>query len=286
MKTKKKKYSPFLKSVEKFSRNKMAVIGLIIVILMILTSVFAPILTPYQPDGISPKEKLLTPCLQHLFGTDKLGRDVLCRLMYGGRVSISIGMLSAIAAVAVGVILGALCGYFGGIGDKILVRISEVFMAFPSTILILIMVAFIGQGTANLFIVFIATGWTSCFRMVRGKFMSMREDGYVITSKAFGIKDFSIMFKHILPNTLGPIIVQMTALMAMFILQESALSFLGLGVPSSTVTWGNIINAAKDVTVIKKYPWLWIPPGLAISLLVLGTNFVGDGLRDIFDAAR
>lgn len=269
--------------MRKLRRNKLAMLGLIVVILFVVCSAAAPLLTPFEADGVDIKAKLTEPCAEHLFGTDKLGRDVFTRLLYGGRVSILIGVVSALGSGLLGVILGAICGYNGGIFDKIMLRVSEVFMSFPETIVILLFVALLGQGTANLFIVFICTGWTSPFRLVRGKYIAMREENYVDTCRAFGVKQFSIMFSHILPNTLGPIVVNITAQVAMFILSESALSFLGLGVPSSVVTWGNIINAAKDVTTVKNYPWLWLPAGMSISLFVLAINFLGDGLRDIFD---
>lgn len=280
---KEKIISPFQHNMGKLRRNKLAMFGLIVVLLFVFCSAAAPWLTPFEPDGVDIKAKLIEPCKEHLFGTDKLGRDVFTRILFGGRVSILIGVVSAVGAGVLGVVLGAICGYNGGIFDKIMLRISEVFMSFPQTIIILLFVALLGQGTANLFIVFICTGWTSPFRLVRGKYIAMREENYVDTCRAFGVSQFSIMFSHILPNTLGPIVVNITAHVAMFILSESALSFLGLGVPSSVVTWGNIINAAKDVTTVKNYPWLWLPAGMSISLFVLAINFLGDGLRDIFD---
>lgn len=278
--------SPLAHNLKKLRRNKLAMTGLIVMLLFVAASVLAPVLTKYEPDGVDVAAKLTEPNLEHPFGTDKLGRDVLTRVLYGGRSSIAIGLFSAVASGVLGAMLGAVCGYSGGRFDKIMLRISEVFMSFPQMLLILLLVAIIGQGTVNLFIVFIATGWTSPFRMVRGKYASLREENYVDTCKAFGVSKFSIMFSHILPNTLGPIVVNITAHVAMYILSESALSFLGLGVPTSVVTWGNIINAAKEVTTVKNYPWLWLPAGMSISAFVLSINFLGDGLRDIFDPSR
>ncbi len=275
--------SPFQHNLRKLTHNKLAMFGLCVMTLFILASLLAPVLTSFEPDGVDIKAKLTEPNGEHLFGTDKLGRDVLTRILYGSRMSILIGVISAVGSGVLGVILGAVCGFVGGKFDKIMLRISEVFMSFPQMLMILLFVALIGQGISNLFIVFMATGWTSPFRLVRGKYLSLREENYVDACRAFGVGKLSIMFSHILPNTLGPIIVNITAHVAMFILSESALSFLGLGVPSSVVTWGNILNAAKEVTTVKNYPWLWVPAGFSISAFVLSINFLGDGLRDIFD---
>ncbi len=275
--------SPLVSSLKKISKNRLAMLGLIVMITIIAVSLLAPFLTPFEPDGVSIREKLEKPSVNHPLGTDKLGRDVLTRILYGGRMSILIGMLSAVGCGVIGIGLGAFSGYGGGVFDRVLLRVSEVFMSFPQTLLILLFVSLIGQGITNLFIVFIATGWSSPYRLVRGKYLSMREENYVDACIAFGVRRTSIMFRHILPNTLGPIMVNVTAHVAMFILAESALSFLGLGVPSSVVTWGNLLTSAKEVTTVKNYPWLWLPAGLTLSLFVLSINFLGDGLRDIFD---
>ena len=275
--------SPLRKNLKKLSRNKLAMTGAIIIAVMILLAIFAPLLTAYDPSEVSLPNKLLPPGGEHLLGTDKLGRDVFSRMLYGGRISIMIGLTGSLGGGLLGVFLGCICGYVGGMFDKIMLRISEVFMAFPQLILVLLMVVFMGQGTWNLVFIFTVTGWMSIYRLVRGRFFSLREENYVEACRAFGVKKPAIMFSHILPNTLGPVIVAITINTAGYILQESGLSFLGLGVPSGVATWGNIINAAKAVEVVTNYPWLWIPPGLAISLFVLGVNFFGDGLRDVFD---
>ena len=156
-------------------------------------------------------------------------------------------------------------------------------MAFPQLLVVLILIVFIGQGIFNLIFIFSLTGWVGIFRLVRGKFMSLREENYVAACRIFGINKFSIMFKHILPNTLGPVIVLTTLSTAGYVLAEAGLSYLGLGVPAGVPTWGNILNAAQSIVVIENYPWIWIPAGSIIALFVLGVNFFGDGLRDIFD---
>lgn len=283
MKNKKSRNTQGMRQWKKFKRNKMAVIALIVLGILIFASAFAPLLTSYDPEAISLTERTLAPSKTHLLGTDKVGRDVFTRLLYGGRISILIGLTGALGGAIIGAALGCLGGYFGGLLDRFLLRLSELFTTFPQTILVLILVAFMGQGVWNLFIVFWCTGWMGTYRMTRAKILSLREETYVLACQAFGISNRSIMFRHILPNAAGPVIVNITLSTAGYVLQESALSFLGLGVPSSTPTWGNIFNAAKPLDVVQAYPWLWLAPGIAISLFVLSVNIIGDGLRDALD---
>ena len=283
MKNKKSRNTQGMRQWKKFKRNKMAVIALIVLGILIFASAFAPLLTSYDPEAISLTERTLAPSKTHLLGTDKVGRDVFTRLLYGGRISILIGLTGALGGAIIGAALGCLGGYFGGLLDRFLLRLSELFTTFPQTILVLILVAFMGQGVWNLFIVFWCTGWMGTYRMTRAKILSLREETYVLACQAFGISNRSIMFRHSLPNAAGPVIVNITLSTAGYVLQESALSFLGLGVPSSTPTWGNIFNAAKALDVVQAYPWLWLAPGIAISLFVLSVNIIGDGLRDALD---
>ena len=283
MKNKKSRNTQGMRQWKKFRRNKMAVIALIVLGILIFASAFAPLLTSYDPEAISLTERTLAPSKTHLLGTDKVGRDVFTRLLYGGRISILIGLTGALGGAIIGAALGCLGGYFGGLLDRFLLRLSELFTTFPQTILVLILVAFMGQGVWNLVIVFWCTGWMGTYRMTRAKILSLREETYVLACQAFGISNRSIMFRHILPNAAGPVIVNITLSTAGYVLQESALSFLGLGVPSSTPTWGNIFNAAKALDVVQAYPWLWLAPGIAISLFVLSVNIIGDGLRDALD---
>ena len=283
MKNKKSRNTQGMRQWKKFKRNKMAGIALILLGILIFASAFAPLLTSYDPEAISLTERTLAPSKTHLLGTDKVGRDVFTRLLYGGRISILIGLTGALGGAIIGAALGCLGGYFGGLLDRFLLRLSELFTTFPQTILVLILVAFMGQGVWNLFIVFWCTGWMGTYRMTRAKILSLREETYVLACQAFGISNRSIMFRHILPNAAGPVIVNITLSTAGYVLQESALSFLGLGVPSSTPTWGNIFNAAKALDVVQAYPWLWLAPGIAISLFVLSVNIIGDGLRDALD---
>lgn len=271
------------RNLEKFSRHKLALLGLGIIVVMILMCALAPVFTSYDPTVISLGNRAQPPSLQHPFGTDKIGRDVFARVLYGGRISIVIGLSGALGGMLLGVFLGSLCGYFGGKLDAIIVKLAELVSIVPQILLVLVLVTILGQGVQNLIYVFVCTGWVATFRMVRGRFFSLREESFVEACRVFGLSDLSIAFKHILPNCLGPVIVQLTLNTAGFILQEAALSFIGLGVPSGTPTWGNIMNAAKEIVSINQYPWVWLAPGLAIALFVLGINFFGDGLRDALD---
>lgn len=272
-----------LMNIRKFQRNKLAMLGLFVTILFILLAACAPLLTTTGPQDINMAELTRAPGAEHIMGTDKLGRDVWTRILYGGQMSIVIGLVSALCSSLVGMVLGSVAGYMGGKVDALIVRISEIFQTFPNMILILIVVSIVGPGVRNLILIFAFTGWMTTFRMVRNEFFTLREETYVQVCEAFGMSKARIMFKQILPNAISPVIVATTTNVAYFILQEAGLSFLGLGVPSSVPTWGNILNAAKSIDVISSYWWLWLIPGIVISLFVLAINFLGDGLRDVID---
>lgn len=274
------------KNIRKFTNNKLAVIGLIIVVIITLMCVGGAIVgvdfsTPNLPSMKKP------PSSQYLFGTDTIGRDLFARVLQGGVYSIWIGVFCAVTSTVIGSILGSIAGYFGGKIDTFIVRISEIFQAFPQLVLVMMLVAIVNKrGMGNLILIFIITGWMTTFRMVRNEFMSIKGETYVKVCEAFGMSSINIMFKQILPNVITPIIVSTTTNVAFFILQEAALSFIGLGVSDSTPTWGNILNAAKSVSVVKDQWWIWVFPGLAISLFVLAINFFGDGLRDVLDSKQ
>ena len=270
--------------IARFARHKLAVLGAVIIVSILVLCYLAPLFTGYTANDIDLRDRSLKPGQSgHLLGTDRLGRDVWARLLYGGRVSIAIGLVSGLGAVILGVTLGSISGYTGGMFDRVMLRFAEVFNMFPQTMVVIIVMSVIGAGTFNLCLVFIVTGWMPVFRLTRGRFFSLREEPFVESLRAMSIPRRSIMFKHILPLTLGPVLVNLTIISATFILAETGLSFIGLGVPSGIPTWGNILNAARDLEVLTKMPWLWASPGVAICLFVLGMNFLGDGLRDLVD---
>ena len=271
------------RALKKLQSNRLAVIGIIFSLTIILSSIFAPLITKYDPQKVDLRSMLKPPSSEHILGTDKIGRDVFARIIYGGRISILVGLGSALGAALIGVSIGAYTAYRGGWWDSIFLRISEIFMAFPQIILVLLLVSVLGQSLMNLIIIFVITGWGGLYRMTRAQVLSLREEEYVQALRAFGLSRARICFKHILPNALGPIMVNITLSTAMFILEEAAFSFLGLGVPLNIPTWGNILNVAQDLRVLQNYWWVWLPSGITISLFVLAINFVGDGLRDSTD---
>jgi peptide/nickel transport system permease protein len=253
---------------------------------MVIMCVLAPLLTKYGPNTIDLRTRLNAPSTTHILGTDQIGRDIWARILYGGRISIFVGLGSALGAAFIGISLGTYAGYRRGLLDSIIMKLSEIMMSFPQIILVSILVTILGQSLWNLLFIFILTGWPSMYRMARSQMLSIRELEYIQALQAFGIKGHVIAFKHMLPNAIGPIFVNITLSTAMFILQEASLSFLGLGVPLETATWGNILNVAQDLTILRQAWWVWLPVGLVITLFVLAVNFIGDGLRDAADPTQ
>ena len=274
------------RSLRKMMNNRLAVVGLILFSIIVFTAVFAPLITSADPMKINLRNMSQPPSWEHWFGTDKTGRDVLARVLYGGRVSILVGLGSGIISAIIGVLIGAYTGYKGGWLDVIALRVSELFMSFPQIILVLLLVSIIGQSLINLMIIFVLTGWGGMYRMARARMLSLREEEYVPALQSFGLSTPVICYKQILPNALGPIMVNITLTTAAFILAEAGLSFLGLGVPAHIPTWGNILNVAQEIRVLQNFWWMWLPVGAIISLFVLSVNFIGDGLRDATDPSQ
>lgn len=274
------------RALRKLLANKLSMIGIVIFVAILILCILAPIFTPYNPTKPDLKARLQAPSPEHIFGTDKVGRDIFTRILYGGRISIFVGFGSALLVTLIGVSLGAIAGYIGGWLDAVIMKLSELLMAFPQIILVLMLVSMTGPSIWNLILIFSLTGWPSMYRMTRSQMLSLREREYVQALRAFGIGTMRIAYKHILPNAIGPIIVNITLSTAMFILQEASLSFLGLGVPLDIATWGNIINVAQDLTVLKDNWWIWMFTGIFITLFVLSINFIGDGLRDASDPSE
>lgn len=271
------------RALKKMFSSPLSAAGVILFVVITLSALLAPVIAPFDPNAIDVGNVLAAPSSENWLGTDKIGRDVFSRILYGGRVSIAIGLGSALGAGLLGMILGLTAGYRGGWLDATILRLSELFMAFPQIILVLLLVSIVGQSTMNLVLIFIVTGWGSIYRMTRSRVLSIREEEFVSALRAFGVSPETIGFKEILPNAIGPIAVNITLSTAMFILQEASLSFLGLGVPLETATWGNILNAANDLTILREAWWIWAPVGIVISAFVLSINFIGDGLRDSTD---
>lgn len=271
------------KRVLKFSKNYLSVLGIVFLIIIIVGCLIAPLLSRYKYDEVNIALGAIPPSLEHWFGTDKLGRDLFVRCMVGGRYSIFIGVSSAILSAGLGVLFGAVSGYFGGKVDSVIIRITEIFQSFPQMVLAMIMVAVIGRSIGNLLVIFTVTGWMQTARLVRNDFLAVKGETFVQVSVAFGIPRWKIIIKEILPNIFTPIVVSTTAIIPGYILAEASLSFLGVGVSDSIPTWGNIMNAATSIGIIKNYWWIWSLPASILILFVLSMNFFGDGLRDLMD---
>lgn len=272
--------------LRKILANKLSMLGIFIFVMFLFICIAAPLFTSYGSTQMDLASILKPPSSVHILGTDQIGRDMFSRILYGGRISIFVGLGSALGATLIGVFFGTIAGYKGGLFDGIVMKASEILISFPQIILVLILVTITGQSLWNLILIFILTGWSSVYRMTRTQILSIREEEYVQALKAFGISNFKIAFKHILPNAVGPIFVNITLSSAMFILQEASLSFLGLGVPLEISTWGNILNAAQDITILQNAWWVWLPVGLIITMFVMSINFIGDGLRDAADPSQ
>jgi peptide/nickel transport system permease protein len=266
----------------RFFKHKLAVVGMAIFSLMVIMAIFAPLIAPQDPYEITVEFEA-SPSSEHLLGTDQTGRDVLSRLVYASRISITVGIGAVAIYVVIGTFLGAVAGYFGGWIDMLIMRITDVFMSFPYLMVILVLVSIMGPSLSNIILVLGVLGWPPIARLVRGSVLSIKQQDYIRAGVALGLKPFRIVFQHILPNALAPILVNATFGVAFAIITEASLSFLGMGVQPPTASWGNMLTEAQSLTVLAYQPWLWVPPGLLIILAVISINFMGDGLRDAMD---
>lgn len=276
--------SPFQLVLRRFLKNKLAVAGVIVLFIIVTAVILAPLLTDQSPT----KSNLLLierpPSADHPLGTDSSGRDNLSRLLYGGRISLIVGFSSMLFTLVIGVTLGSIAGYYGGKIDNIIMRIADMVLVIPFLVLVLTIVALLERVTVGIFVIVIALStWPGLTRIIRGAYLSLREQEFVLGARAIGASDFRIIFKHFIPNAIGPIVVNATLMMATMIIVESALSFIGFGIPQPTPTWGNMISEGQSLRILTNSPEAWVPPGLCILLTVLCINFIGDGLRDAFD---
>ena len=273
--------------VRSLLRSKLALIGMVIIVLAAATALTAPLLAPADPSRVAVAERLRPPMWQeggtadNILGTDSLGRDILSRMMYGARVSLLVGCVSVFLAGLVGVFFGLVAGYVGGWPDTVLMRVADIQMAFPFILLAITLMAVLGSSLGNIIFTLAITGWVSYARMVRGQVLSLREKEFVDAARCVGVPSFRIMWRHILPNTISPIIVLASFGVSAAIVAEAGLSFLGLGVPLSVPSWGAMLSQAREVQ--SKAWWPAVFPGLAITATVFGINVVGDWLRDVLD---
>ncbi|SKC86158.1 ABC transporter permease [Maledivibacter halophilus] len=275
-------YSSFYEdAVKRLKKNKFAMISMYVLIALVLMAIFAPLIAPYDPAEQDVYNIMQKPSSEHIFGTDEFGRDILSRIIYGARISLSVGIIAEAIAITIGVILGSIAGYFGGKADMIISRLIEIFASFPQILFALAIMFVLGPGIINLFIAIGFVGWTSVARVIRGQIMQLKEKEYVEASIASGGGGMRIIFKHLIPNCLSTIIVIVTLNIPADIMYEASLSFLGLGVQPPTASWGAMINAAR--AYIRANPHYSIFPGIAIMITVLAFNMLGDGLRDALD---
>ena len=266
----------------RFRRHRLAVIGGSAAAFLSLVAVLAPWLAPYRPEQISLADRWGVPSRTHPFGTDELGRDVFSRAMHAGRISLSVGYLSALGVAVVGTVAGVAAGYYGGLTDSVLMRVVDILLAVPTIPLYLIMAALLpGGGVARIIFIFVLFGWTGVSRLVRSQVLSLRQQDFVEAARALGASELRIMLRHLVPNAMAPIIVATTLAVGGFILGESALSYLGLGIQPPTPSWGNMLQRAQEYVL--NASWLAIFPGVLIFITVLSFNFLGDGLRDALD---
>ena len=278
----KKQQSQVRQVLKRLTRHKLAMFGVVFIIFFTLVAIFAPYIAPYDP--LEPTYDFnAAPSAEHWLGTDAVSRDVLSRMIYGAQVSLSVGLGSAVCTVIIGSVLGLLSGYFGGWVDLLIMRLTDILMSFPMIILMMVIATILGPGLGKVVLLNGFLTWTGVCRLVRSNVMSLKEQDFVKSSITAGLSRPSILFKELLPNVVGPILVNATFSVSMAILMESSLSFLGLGIVPPTPSWGNMLADAQAIAIFTTKPWQWVAPGICIVLTVLSFNFLGDGLRDALD---
>lgn len=267
----------------KFINNKLAVLGSIAIFIIVTTALAAPLIASHEPETQNLMNQLAPPSAEHILGTDDLGRDTLSRLLHGSRVSLAVSFSAVVGIILIGTVVGALAGYFGGVVDSILMRFVDLIIAFPQIFLLITLIVVLEPSLTTLILVFALFSWTGTARLVRGEFLSLRSREYVLAAKTMGVRTWKIIFSHILPNAIGPVIVSATLQIGYVILAESTLSYLGLGVQPPTASWGNMLQNAQDYNIMLNAWWYPLFPGVMILITILSFNFVGDGLRDALD---
>jgi len=275
--------SPLRLFWRRFSRHRLALSSAMVFLLIATLAVAADIVAPTDPSYIDPDAFVDSPTSAHVLGTDRLGRDILSRLIYGGRVSLSVGVVAAAASMIIGTIMGSVAGYYAGWVDAIVSRLIDIVLSFPQLMIILVLVGLLGPGLSHIMLVLGLLGWPQVARIVRAEFMRLRNQEFILAAKVVGVPGLRIMLRHLLPNAMGPILVAATFGVANAVLMESSLSFFGLGVRPPTPSWGQMLSEAQSLTILEFKPWMWAPAGLMVVATVLSINFVGDGLRDALD---
>lgn len=264
--------------------NRLAYIGIAVAVIFILTAIFAPFIATHDVTAINTAARYAAPSGEHFFGTDALGRDVFSRLIYGARISLEVGIIVVVVSSVIGIFIGAIAGFYGGWTDKILSGyVFNVFLAFPGLLLAIALVAFLGAGLGKLILALCVIGWVGYARVMRGQVLKIREYDFVQAARALGASNFRILFTHIMPNAIQPLIVQISLGMAGVVLSEASLSFLGLGIPPPAPSWGTMLEEGRGIDILYNAPHVLFFPAIAIALTVLAFNFIGDGLREYLD---
>ena len=274
---------PLQRTVKRFMRHRLALVAVSVLAIIVLLAVFAPLVERYPYQQIDLRARSLPPNADHWLGTDRTGRDVWSRTINGGQVSLAVGLLATTLSTTIGLTLGALSGYYGGWVDMIIMRFTDVVMTFPSIVIMLTLAALLPRDVISIILVVGLLSWPKVARLVRGQFLTLREQDFILAAHCLGIPDRRIIFAHILPNVLAPLVALVTFSVGEAILIEAGLSFLGLGVPPPTPSWGNMLESARNLQILQELPWMWIPPAVMTVLTVLCINFIGDGLRDAID---
>lgn len=276
-------YSYMRDVVERFCHHKAALVSIFILGVIVLAVCILPLVIDLDPYTTNSGAVYAKPEGSYILGTDEIGRDLFSRLIYGGRTSLFVGVVSMLLSVAIGVPLGILAGYYKGWVETIVLRLADVFMSFPSIVLCMVLVSILGPSITSVTIVIGITGWPQFARIIYSKVIITREMEYVQSAKSTGIKDGRIMVQYILPNALSPVLINMTFRTAQAILMEASLSFLGLGVKPPAASWGNILQYAQTISSLTMRPWMWVPAGILMVITVVTINFIGDGIRDALD---
>ncbi len=283
MKERMKRSSYFRDVTKRFFHHKLAVLGLMVLLVEVAAVTLLPPIMKLNPYSIDVMAFGGQPSATHLLGTDDVGRDLFARLVYGGQISLTVGIFSALIGLIVGMPMGLLAGFFRGKLEMVVMRLADIFMSFPSMILILVLASVLGQSVITITVVIGLLGWPEFARLIYASTLSVREKDYVESAKAVGTKNGVILLRYILPNAFAPLIIAFTFRTAQAIITESALSFLGLGVQPPTASWGNILYYAQSISILANKPWMWLPAGIILIITVLSINFLGDGIRDALD---
>lgn len=268
---------------QKFTKHKLATVALAIIVLEVIIIFFGPLVFNLDPYAVDRTAFGAAPSAKHIFGTDAIGRDILARLVYGGRISISVGVLSTLISFAIGIPLGLCAGYFKGKFEFLVMRAVDVFQSFPSLIIILVLVAIFGSSVASMIVMIGIIGWVSPAKIIYSSTLTVREKDFVESAKTMGAGHLTILVRHILPNAVSPIWILIAFRVSSAILLESSLSFLGAGIAPPAASWGSIINDAQNITVLTNQPWIWLSAGLALFITIICINLIGEGVRDALD---